>query len=167
MVIECISMPSKKISLLLGIVLLAMLHAAPAYAETTIRSIQFLGNDDTQDVFLRRTIFLKKGDVFSEEHLTESLQALIDTGLFKNVDYYLTSDIPEEEHAVDSQIDLVIVVREKHYLILLPRFRVRDNHTNVGLQLRWDNLFGMNHQLRALAEDRGSTAGISENRNEF
>ncbi|MBI3186452.1 MAG: hypothetical protein HYZ31_01120 [Gammaproteobacteria bacterium] len=130
-------------------------------------SISFEGNDVTDEVFLRRTIHFAEGSVFDEACLEESIQALMDTGLFKQVNYYISSDIPEDEEAEQSQVDLVIRVREKHYLLVLPRIRVRDNETHIGVQLRWDNMWGYNHSLRYLVEDRGSALGIEQQRNEF
>lgn len=156
----------KKI-LLITLSLLAITAGTEVYALTTIRSISFEGNDVTDEVFLRRTIYFSEGSVFDEVCMEESIQALMDTSLFKSVDYYVSSDVPEDEFADDSAVDLVIKVKEKHYLLVLPRFRVRDNETHIGIQLRWDNLFGYNHQLRYLAEDRGTTANIDEKRTEF
>ena len=160
-------MPGIKQPICVCIVLLSIIYHASASAVTTIHSIRFEGNEETQELFLRRQMVLSEGDVFDEAHLAESLQALVDTDLFKSVDYYLASDLAEDENAADAQIDLVVVVKEKHYLLLLPRIRVKDNQTNVGLQLHWDNIFGMNHRLRLLAENRGSTVGVAENRSEF
>jgi outer membrane protein assembly factor BamA len=156
----------KKI-LLISLSFLAITVGTEVYALTTIRSISFEGNAVTDEVFLRRTIYFSEGSVFDEVCLEESLQALMDTSLFKSVDYYVSSDDPEDEFADDSEVDLVIKVKEKHYLLVLPRLRVRDNETHIGIQLRWDNLFGYNHRLRYLAEDRGTTANIDETRTEF
>jgi len=160
-------MPRTKKITILSIVLISILYDASVYAVTTISSIRFEGNETTKEIFLRREMYFTEGDVFDETRLADSIQALVDTGLFKNVNYYISSDIPEDELATDSQIDLVILVKEKHYLLLLPRIRVKENETNIGLQLRWDNLFGMNHGLRFLEENRGSTGGIDESRTEF
>lgn len=157
--------PAKKYFLILILIPLA-LYGATAQAITTIRSIHFEGNDVTQDIFLRRTMYIAEGSTFDEVCLEESIQALMDTGLFKEVSYSVSSDIPEDEDAADSQIDLVIKVREKHYLLVVPRLRIRDNETHIGVQLRGDNLFGLNHSLRYLVEDRGVTSGIDEKRNE-
>jgi outer membrane protein assembly factor BamA len=154
--------------LLIGFLLLALIiYSGTAQAITTIRSITFEGNEVTRDIFLRRTIYFAEGSIYNEDCLVESVQALMDTGLFKTVEYYVSSDMPEEEDADDSQVDLIIRVREKHYLLVLPRIRIRDNETHVGIQLRWDNVFGLNHSLRYLAEDRGTTLGINEKRNEL
>ena len=158
--------PVKKYFLIL-ILLPTVFYGGAAQAITTIRSIIFEGNDVTQDIFLRRTMYISEGSAFDEVCLEESLQALMDTGLFKEVDYYVSSDIPEDEDADNTQVDLIIRVREKHYLLVVPRIRVRDNETHIGIQLRWDNLFGFNHRLRYLMEDRGTTANVDEQRNEF
>ncbi|MDQ1363324.1 MAG: translocation and assembly module TamA, partial [Pseudomonadota bacterium] len=167
MVVISVFMPQTKKILPVLIFLLSVFHGADGYAASLIRSIQFEGNEVTQEIFLRRTIFLSEGDVLDDARLAESLQTLMDTGLFKKVDYYVSSDISEAENTADSQVDLVIQVKEKHYLLVVPRLRVKDNETHVGIQLRWDNLFGFNHRLRYLVEDRGTTAGIDEQRNQF
>ena len=157
---------TKKIAIL-SIMLISILYDASVHAVTTINSIRFEGNETTKEIFLRREMYFTEGDVFDETRLADSIQALVDTGLFTNINYYISSDIPEDELATDSQIDLVIQVKEKYYLLLLPRIRVKENETNIGLQLRWDNLFGMNHSLRFLEENRGSTGNIDESRTEF
>lgn len=167
MVTSFVFMHRAKKLLLISVLLISVFFDKTVYALTTIRSIHFEGNDVTQEIFLRRTIYLSEGDAFNEISLAESLQALMDTGLFKSVDYYVSSDVLEEENATESQIDLFIQVREKHYLLVVPRIRVRDNETHIGIQLRWDNLFGYNHRLRYLMEDRGTTSNIDEQRNEF
>lgn len=151
----------------MALLLVWFLPVTTVEAITTIRSLRFEGNDVTQELFLRRSMYLAEGDMFDEVCLSESLQSLRDTGLFKDVSYYISSDTPQVEQAADSQIDLVIIVREKHYLLVLPRFRVKDNERHIGIQLRWDNMHGMNHNLRFLAEDYGSVAGINERHNQL
>lgn len=153
--------------MLLCLLSLSTSYGTFTYALTRVGSITFEGNEVTDEVFLRRTIYLAEGSIFDENCLEESIQALMDTGLFKDVNYYIYSDIPEAEEAEDSQLNLVIRIREKHYLLVVPRVRVRDNETHIGVQLRWDNLFGYNHRLRYLTEDRGSALGVDQTRNEF
>lgn len=135
-----------------------------ANAVMTVRNISFEGNHVTQESFLRRNIYLRTGDVVDEKLLAESLQALMDTGLFKRISYYFSSDIPQDEQATETSVDLVIQIKEKHYLFLLPRYRIKDGESHVGLQLRWDNLYGIDHGIRLLVENRGDAFGISTER---
>lgn len=153
--------------LLLYLLFLSASYGSFSYAFTRVSSITFEGNDVTDEVFLRRTIYVTEGSIFDETCMEESVQALMDTGLFKDVNYYVHSDLPEDEEADDSTVDLVIHVREKHYLLVVPRIRVRDNETHIGVQLRWDNMWGYNHSLRYLAEDRGTALGINQTHTEF
>ena len=67
---------------------------------------------------------------------------------------------------MDSQgqdlMDVIFVVREKYYLLVIPRLKTEDNHVNLGVQLRWDNIGGLNHELHFLVLNRGQTSGIRE-----
>lgn len=156
----------EKTKILLWLIL--VLCSFTVEAISVINNIQFKGNKITQASVLTREIYITPGGELNDALIEKSRQAIMDLGLFKSVHYYF------EENAttlsVDpniSQVDVVFVVEEKYYLLVIPRLKVDDDEINVGIQLKWDNVFGLNHETRILAENRGSTNGISESRYSF
>jgi len=141
--------------------------SVPAGAITTIGQVRFEGNDVTQEVILRRELYCHEGDELTQACVEASVQGIRDLGLFKYVGYYMESDEAYADDATDSRINVVYQVKEKHFLLVLPRYRVKDNEQHVGIQLRWDNIDGMNQNLRWLLEDRGKTLGINEQRHQI
>jgi len=148
--------------------LMLLLCSFSVEAASVIKSIRYEGNAVTQVSVMNREIYIKEGDQFNEALVEKSRQAIMDLELFKTVHYYLeenyTGNEPETQAA---QIEVVFVVEEKYYMLILPRARIDDDEANLGIQLRWDNVWGLNHEVRALVEDRGNTRGIDEKRNSF
>ncbi len=130
-------------------------------AELRINKIKYQGNEVSQPLMLNREIYIHEGDEFDEALVEKSRQAIMDLGLFKTVHLVL------EKNKSNDTVDVVFVVKEKYYLLVLPRLKVEDNEFFYGVQLKWDNIMGLNHRVRALAEDRGSTNGVNESRYSF
>ena len=130
-------------------------------AETHIRSISFEGNFVTEESLLLREMYVKEGDQTDLEKIEQSVQGILNLGLFKSVSYYLVEDYTSSD---EDGVDLVILLVEKIYLLILPRVRINEDETSLGIQLRWDNIFGLNHEMRFLIEDRGTSNGIEEGR---
>jgi len=148
--------------------LILLLCSFTVEAVTVINKVNYKGNKITQVSVLNREIYIASGDVLNDALLEKSRQAIMDLGLFKSVHYYLEENYTDIN--VDpgiSRVDVVFVVEEKYYLLILPRLKINDDEIHVGLQLKWDNAFGLNHETRILAEDRGSTSGIDESRYSF
>lgn len=143
--------------------LLLLLSSFSVGAVTHVRSISFEGNFVTDDSLLLREMYIQEGDELDYKKIEESVQAIMDLGLFKSVSYFIAEDYLFGE-AGSEQADLVILLEEKYYLLIIPRIRANEDATHLGIQLRWDNMWGLNHQLRFLVEDRGTTAGIGERR---
>lgn len=141
---------------------LLILSLTDGVAENRIGAIVYQGNDATQRSVMDREIYIQAGDVLDIQKVEKSRQAIMDLGLFSRVSYFI-----RESEDFEATFDIVFVVKEKYYLLILPRVRVDDNELHYGLQLRWDNAWGLNHQMRMLVENRGTTQGISENRNSF
>ncbi|MCW9013033.1 MAG: BamA/TamA family outer membrane protein [Gammaproteobacteria bacterium] len=138
-------------------------YSSTAGAVTHIRSISFAGNEVTQESVLRRQMYISEGDVLDINTVEKSVQAIRDLALFKTVTYYLTEDYSQTDK--DEQlVDLVIQLKEKIYLLVLPRIRQDGDDTHLGVQLHWDNMYGLDHQMRFLVENRGTTEGVAENR---
>ena len=143
------------------LLIMLMLSCLSAEATTYINAIRFEGNDETREVILRKEIFVSEGNELDVDQILRSVQGIMDLGLFRSVNYRL-----EETVVVNSQgqnlMDVVFVVREKYYLLIIPRLKTEDNHVNLGVQLRWDNIGGLNHELHFLVLNRGQTSGIRE-----
>jgi outer membrane protein assembly factor BamA len=138
-----------------------ILCSLSAEAVTHIRSISFEGNFVTEEVLLLREMYVSEGDEVNLKKIEDSVQGIMDLGLFKSVSYYLVEDyVSSDEDAVD----LVILLEEKIYLLILPKVKINEDATHYGIQVRWDNVFGLNHEMRLLVEDRGTTDGVDENR---
>ncbi len=141
-----------------------MLSSLSIEAANIINEINFEGNETTEESILIREIFVAEGDVLETELLDKSRQAIMDLGLFKNVSYYLREVITANDAELSARVDVVFVVEEKLYLLVLPRIRTNEDETHYGIQVRWDNVWGLNHEMRLLLEDRGSTQGVDEQR---
>ncbi len=150
-------MEKAKVLLWLGMMLYSLAAGA---ADTRIGSIIYQGNTVTQASVLDREIYIQPGDLLDERKVEKSRQAIMDLGLFRHVSYVIMGSATDKE-----TVDVVFTVVEKYYLLILPRARADDNELHYGLQLRWDNAWGLNHNIRMLVEDRGDTSGIDENRN--
>ncbi len=117
-----------------------MLPVAVARAQTAVISeIQFSGNHVTRERVLRQELTIKVGDPIDNAKLQASRQSIMDLGLFVSV-------------LVDVDEDGVVVftIKEKHYVLLLPRFSHDDdnNRINPGARLTVNNLAGLNQRLK-------------------
>ena len=149
-----------------------MLCSFSVEAISRIKNIRYEGNHVTQESVLEREIYVKTGDIVDKTLLEKSTQGIMNLGLFKTVKVYLEegyteADISYGEANKETLVDIVFVVEEKYYLLIVPRVKSDDNELHIGVQVRWDNVWGLNHEMRLLFENRGDTQGISENRNEF
>ncbi|ULQ47252.1 BamA/TamA family outer membrane protein [Flagellatimonas centrodinii] len=123
---------------------LAMVRAEAA---APIGEIRFEGNRITQDVTMLREIGIRVGEPLDEARIEQSRQALQDLGLFRKV---------EAHHVAGSTGEVVIfTVTEKWYLQAYPRLSANsDGQNSYGAEVRWNNLWGLNHSLRALGRSR-------------
>jgi len=134
-------------------------------AVSIVQAINYRGNSVTQSSVMNREIYISPGDAFDEALIEKSRQAIMDLGLFKSVYYFLDEDYSSTDtESGDSRITVVFVVKEKYFFLVIPRLKLEDDEFYYGLQLKADNVFGLNHQLRLLAEDRGTTQGVDESR---
>lgn len=123
-------------------------------ASDTIKHIIVEGNETTQlSVFLRQ-ISIHEGDTNDVTKIEKSVQSIMDLGLFSNVTYALKKN--------GDDYDLIFSVEEKHYILVIPRLKYTDGELHKGIQLRFDNLFGLTHQLKYLYENKGSHVGTQE-----
>ncbi len=140
-----------------------LLTTGYSYAETLIGHIRFEGNERTRESILRREMYITEGDKLDYAKIESSVQGIRDLDLFKHVSYYIAEDYSQGP-AQGSLAELVITVEEKIYTLIIPRIKVQDNQMRVGMHLRLDNLFGLDHSLRYLIERKGDFEGVTEMR---
>ena len=125
--------------------LLVTTLAAGEPAEEIV-AIQFSGNEVTRERVLLREMALAIGDPADPDSIARSRQAIADLGLFREVII--------REQAAEEGLVLDVRVREKRYLLPLPRIDASsDRDRSYGLQLRWNNVWGLNHTLNTFVED--------------
>lgn len=133
---------------LAGLLLFGGMQAAVAQQAPRIAEIVFEGNDTTQPRVMLREMLLRPGDPADLEQLERSRQAVQDLGLFREVTL-------RQEPLADGSVRVVVAVREKYYVLPLPRLDANsDGEYAYGLQLRWSNVRGLNETLRGYWETR-------------
>jgi outer membrane protein assembly factor BamA len=112
----------------------------------SISEIRFEGNRVTRESTLRRELALAPGDAADPAAIEAGRQAILDLELFREVD-------ARTEPETDGSVALVYRVREKRYVLPIPRVDTSsDRDVSYGAQLRWSNVLGLNHRLDALVE---------------
>jgi len=154
----------QEIKYLIGLIMCCW-SLSPAAA--IINEIRYVGNDVTQATLLNREIYIKEGDVVDNALIEKSRQAIMDLGLFKVATFYLEDSDFGIESGDSNLVNVIFVVEEKYYMLVLPRLKIDDDEVYYGIQLRWDNVFGINHKMRVLFQNRGVTENIKERRNRF
>jgi outer membrane protein assembly factor BamA len=124
--------------------------AEPPY----VAEIRFIGNEVTRERVLRQELTVREGDSLDAREIERSRQAIQNLGLFRRVDAELQGEGPGKT--------LLITVRERYYILPLPRLDGDLDAASLryGLELRLDNLQGLNQRLilgfmqREYADDR-------------
>ncbi|EHQ51461.1 surface antigen variable number repeat-containing protein [Ectothiorhodospira sp. PHS-1] len=130
-----------------------------AHQGMVISDIRFEGRRITRESVLLQEIVLGAGDVLDVRQLERDRQAIMNLGLFKSV----TTRTEEE----GGEVRVTYLLEEKYYLFPLPRLsRTSDGDLRFGGELRFDNLLGLNQELRILAEweDAGNDTTEEESR---
>jgi len=122
--------------------LLADAAGAQAPELPVIRSIGFAGNDVTRPAVMLREMVVQPGDPADPGKIERSRQGIQDLGLF--------SSVQVRQAPVDGGVALTFVVVEKWYILPIPRLDANsEGESAYGLSLRWFNVAGLNHTLRA------------------
>ncbi len=122
------------------------------YCDRLVSSITFFGNEITKPQVLLRELAVRSGEPCSIDDIIDSIQSIMDLGLFKSV--------RAELHLQEELLELQFFVVEKHYFLAIPRLsRTSDGELRVGAQLRWDNFAGRLHQLKLTSERRQEDDG--------
>lgn len=118
--------------------------AAQEPAWPRIVGIELSGNENTQDKVILRELDLATGDQADPTRIELGAQAVRDLGLFREVE---VTTRPATGGAI-----VHVRVREKYHLLVLPRLDANaDRDLSYGVQVRWSNLWGLNHRLNLTA----------------
>jgi outer membrane protein assembly factor BamA len=111
-----------------------------------IAELRFEGNRVTREATLLRELALGAGDLADPAAIAAGRQAILDLELFREVE-------ARTEPRADGRVDLVYRVREKRYLLPIPRIDgSSDADLSYGAQLRWNNVWGLDHRIDAVLE---------------
>lgn len=127
-------------------VLVVLLHAFPgAFAESQsgiIDEIRFSGNKATKENVMRQEMLVREGDPVDMGKIEKSRQGIMNLGLFKRVD-------AEVLHEEGSNV-LLITVEERFYILPLPLLdaNLEEEAYSYGMEVRHDNLMGLNQRLK-------------------
>lgn len=137
------------------VLLCAAACGARAQEHPPIREIVFRGNETTQPVTMLREMTVRVGDPADPREVERSRQGVQDLGLFRDVDALL--------EPVEGGVRLVIKVKEKFYILPLPRADASsDGGYGYGAQVRWDNMWGLNHTSSLYFERRQPSEGDND-----
>jgi len=135
-----------RLSLLL-LLALGMVSRVLAGQWPAIRSIEFAGNGITRPQTMLREITVRVGDPADPARIERSRQAIQDLGLFRSV--------AAELQPLPGGVRLLFTVKEKWPLLPVPRVEGNGSgEYGYGAQLRWNNLWGLNHTLNLQAMRR-------------
>lgn len=120
-----------------------------------ITEIVFAGNEVTQPRTMLREMTIHVGAPADPLEIERSRQGVQDLGLFRSVQ-------ARQEPMADG-VRLVITVKEKYYILPVPRADYSsDGGYGYGGQLRWDNVWGLNHTFNPFFERRQPSEGSAD-----
>lgn len=128
-----------------------------------VRSIKIVGNIRTKDKIIFREMAIHVGDTLQKTKLNEIIES--DRQKITNTNLFITVKITSQE-LDNQQIDVVVEIRERLYLVAFPVFYLADRNFNewwyernhdlrrtiYGIYAKHANLTGNNDQLRVRAE---------------
>lgn len=121
--------------------------APPVHADTAplITEIRFEGNKVTRESVFLREFALRPGDPADPARIEATRQAILDLGLFR--------EVTVREEPGDDGVALTFIVREKRFLLPIPRINANsEGDYSYGAQLRWNNMWGLDHSFVFLVE---------------
>lgn len=131
--------------------------ADPSSPPALIEAIQFRGNKVTRPQILLQEMVIHPGDPADPARIEASRQAIMNLGLFKAVAARL---LPGQTGQV-----LEIDVDERYFLLPIPRLdRNSDGDISYGIELRVDNLLGLNQRIRIIHRNTDASDGGSDSR---
>jgi outer membrane protein assembly factor BamA len=122
-----------------------LVWSAGLWAAPPVVEIRFEGNRVTREPVLRQELLVGEGDPADPALIEASRQSLMNMGLFK--------DVAAETEIVDDGAVVTYRLTEKYFYFLLPRLnRSDDGDIRYGGELRFDNVLGLNQQIRIRSE---------------
>ena len=123
------------------------LPALAASETLPVLEIRFVGNRVTRPKVMLRELPFAAGEPADASAVERGRQAILDLGLFKSV------QAVREQTAAG--VVVTYTVREKWFVLPTPRVDANgDRQYSYGAQLSWDNLWGLNHSLLILGQQR-------------
>jgi outer membrane protein assembly factor BamA len=118
-----------------------------------IDEIRFIGNEVTRESVMRQEMVVHVGEQIDNKRIEQSRQGIMNLGLFKTV----KADIVPEA----GQNVLLVTVEERFYFLPLPLLDVRltEEEYSYGIEMRFDNLMGLNQRLKMTYEHKKSVDG--------
>lgn len=137
------------------VLLLLSTMVGAAENDIYLSAIRFEGNEHTREEIMLQEMRVAPGQWVSQADINASRQAIMDLGLFQSVTAHL-------EQGEDGHI-LVITVKEKIYFLPIPILDGDPQSLDVdyGLELRADNLMGLNQRLRLIAQHKDSSSAVT------
>ena len=134
--------------------------SAVGEARLTLRAIRFTGNKTTRERTLLRELPFVPGDQVTIAELETGRQAIQNLNLFKEVKLALQAD-------GQGGVEATYALREKWYVLGYPRVDANSNGEYAyGVQLDWNNVWGLNHALRISAlKKETKRVGIGKEQN--
>jgi outer membrane protein assembly factor BamA len=128
-----------------------------------VHKVSVVGNVRTKEKIIFREMYVKTSDTLQKENLETLLEA--DQKRIFNINLFVTVKVTSQE-LDNNQIDVIVEVKERLYLITLPVFYLADRNFNewwydrnhdirrtiYGIYAKHGNLTGNNDQLRVRAE---------------
>ncbi|MDH5518525.1 MAG: BamA/TamA family outer membrane protein [Gammaproteobacteria bacterium] len=157
-------MTAIKHRLLCAVFVILMMFCGQLLA-SIVTQIEFVGNEKTRDYILKQEMQTKIGNELDMALLKDDLQAIMNLGIFRDVDYYLYA----ADDNVQGHVKLIVVVREKYYMVVIPeiRFDEADKAFRLGILGYWDNIFGSNQRLHLKTREFGGILGVDDIRHEL
>ena len=145
--------PSMTTPGMLLIVTLWLTLFSPQLFAVPISEIRFEGNEVTREKVLRQEMLLQEGDELDIKKLEASRQAMMNLGIFKSV----TSRVEEDGEGRR----LIFTLEERYYLLPIPLINGNQEEGNYsyGMELRHDNMFGLNQRFKLTYENEQSIDG--------
>ncbi|MDH5632442.1 MAG: BamA/TamA family outer membrane protein [Gammaproteobacteria bacterium] len=135
-------------------------YTAPVADSAIITDIVITGNEVTRPEIILQEMLLGVGDPPNAGLIERSTQAIRDLGLFSSVTVNVRS--------VDDDVELIIDVKEKLFLLPVPRLnRNADGDIKYGAQLRWNNVAGLNQTIRMTLDRTEYSDNTQNDRDEF
>ena len=147
--------------------------AAPSPdSSVVVRSVTLRGNTRTRNPIVLREMALRTGDTLRRSELPQKTtwdrRNIWNTNLFVTVDVTAVEDstAPEAAPGTYRPVDVVVTMKERWYIFVVPIFELADRNlnewwydrgrdlrrTNYGVQMSWRNFSGRNDRLSGVVQ---------------